>query len=439
MAVIIHNSNLEVYLQRDWSRESLDQLESLLISRGTFEFPSLPNGLFPAAVAEGYTGYGNVWVRDNVHLAHHFHVLGETHCAAGIVRGLTQFLMTQTSKIEQVIAGELTHDDPMNRPHVRFEGGSLTELDEKWSHAQNDALGYYLWIACELLLAREIEFARAEIDLLLLFPALFRHFRFWQDKDSGHWEETRKVSASSIGTAIRGLQSLVKLLADRADLPGMNSVRRASLFPEIEDLISHGMQTLSKTLPWECRSDDPLERRQYDGALLFLIYPLGLLDPNSGQAEKIVSDVRKHLQGEIGIRRYPGDSYWCADYKEKLPEETRTADFSDDLSLRDSLLKPGEEAQWCIFDPIISVIYGQRFLASGQPADRELQIEYFNRSIGQISGAGGEWPEFRCPESYFLSRGIWRPNDVTPLLWTQANLRLAFHQMRQTLDRSEVL
>jgi hypothetical protein len=437
MAVIMHNSQLGDFFEQAWSFESLDRLETLLSERGAFEFRALPNGLFPAAVAHGYTGYGNVWVRDNVHLAHHFYALGETERAAGIVRGLTGFLLTQKPKIERLIAGELSPHEPMNRPHVRFEGGTLKELDEKWSHAQNDALGYYLWITSELLRAGQIEITAAEIELLALFPPLLRTFRFWEDKDSGHWEETRKVSASSIGTATRGLQSLASLLEQRLGLPGIDSEQQARLLREIDDLVSRGMQNLAKTLPWECRSDHPQERRWYDAALLFLIYPLGLLDGGSGQAESIIGDVRDHLQGAIGIRRYLGDSYWCADYQDKLSEETRTADFSDDLSVRDALLDPGEEAQWCIFDPILSVIYGQRFLASGEPLDRARQVEYFHRSIGQISGDGGEWPAFRCPESYFLSRGLWRPNDVTPLLWTQANLRLAFDHLKQTLERSE--
>ena len=34
----------------------------------------------------------------------------------------------------------------MHRPHVRFNGDDGTELQEDWSHAQNNALGYFVWL-----------------------------------------------------------------------------------------------------------------------------------------------------------------------------------------------------------------------------------------------------------------------------------------------------
>ncbi|HAW26693.1 MAG TPA: phosphorylase kinase, partial [Planctomycetaceae bacterium] len=128
---------------------------------------------------------------------------------------------------------------------------------------------------------------------------------------------------------------------------------------------------LDEILPAECIQADPLLSRKYDGALLFLICPLGLIQGEL--AETIMEDVRSHLMGDYGIRRYLGDSYWCADYKEMLGEEDRTVDFSDDQSSRDKLLKPGQEAQWCIFDSILSIIYGQRFLQSENQEDLEKQ------------------------------------------------------------------
>ncbi len=96
------------------------------------------------------------------------------------------------------------------------------------------------------------------------------------------------------------------------------------------------------------------------------------------------------------------------------------------MERRNRLLKAGQEAQWCIFDPIMSVIYGNRFLRSGNGMDRERQIAYFNRSIAQIS------PLLQCPEAYFLECGAWVPNGNAPLLWTEANLWLALKVMKAT-------
>ena len=33
----------------------------------------------------------------------------------------------------------------MQRPHIRFRGAELADIDDWWPHAQNDALGYALW------------------------------------------------------------------------------------------------------------------------------------------------------------------------------------------------------------------------------------------------------------------------------------------------------
>ena len=158
--------------------------------------------------------------------------------------------------------------------------------------------------------------------------------------------------------------------------------------------------------------------------MLFLVYPIGVV--GQAMADRIVGDVVRHLQGDVGIRRYIGDSYWCADYRELCPPQERSGDFSQNMERRDRLLKEGQEAQWCIFDPIMSVIYGNRYLRFGIASDIENQIAYFNRSLGQITSTLG------CPEAYFIERCEYVPNDNVPLRWTQANLWLALKLMKST-------
>src|SRR5262249_27588090 len=147
------------------------------------------------------------------------------------------------------------------------------------------------------------------------------------------WEEVRKVAASSIGIVVAALDAW------------------GTRFPAEWKLT--GKRALESILPSECVQTDVAKNRRYDSALLFLIYPYQVVSME--MAERIVSDVTTHLMGPHGIRRYLGDSYWCADYKEKLAADVRTADFSDNLADRDRLLEPGLEAQWCLFDPIISI------------------------------------------------------------------------------------
>ncbi len=426
-------------LIRDCYRtEDIHQLTRHLVERGTFQFPTLPSGLFSAALASSedmeYTGYKNVWVRDNIHIAHHFHVLYEHAIASRAIDAITQFLHTQKNKLRDIIVGKADPQNVMLRPHIRFDGNTLTELPEQWAHAQNDAIGYWMWLASKLARAGHWQPTGADIKLLSNFVQYFEAIQFWQDEDSGHWEEARKVEASSIGIATAGLIALREYFLTLASAQMPAGATRSFIDQtchRAESLIERGRSTLTAILPGECSQSDTTKQRRFDAALLFLIYPAQVVD--NEMSDQIISDVVTHLQGPYGIRRYLGDSYWCADYKSLLDPANRTVDFSEDMSARDRLLQPGGEAQWCIFDPILSVIHGQRFQRTGDSKSLEWQTIHLNRSLRQLTSEGISFPPLRCPESYYRENGVWGPNDITPLLWTQANLRLALHFMEQSL------
>jgi phosphorylase kinase alpha/beta subunit len=275
-----------------------------------------------------------------------------------------------------------------------------------------------------------VEPSLEDLEMLGLFARYFEAIRFWEDEDSGHWEEARKVSASSIGVVVAGLREWSKLVSRRQNA----DIRKGDDFsPELVDsLIQRGREALNKILPAECVQPDAMKNRPYDSALLFLIYPLKVAEGE--MADTILGRVSTHLQGEYGIRRYLGDSYWAPDYKTKLAPEKRSADFSDNVSGRDQLLPAlGQEAQWCIFDPIVSCIYGAGFHATRLDADLAKQTEYLNRSLGQITAEDcTQAPAFRCPELYYLERGRYVPDDHTPLLWTQANVMLSLKMMEES-------
>ena len=426
-------------LARHYRRDEVRRITRHLERAGTFDFPAFETGLFPAAVVAvpelDYTGYRNVWIRDNVHVAHHFHVLGRHEVAARTVGAIAQFLHTQRRRIDAIVDGRADPRDAMLRPHVRFDGVRLADLPERWAHAQNDALGYWLWLAA--LLAQRGRWSPTEADIALM-ATLVRYFeaiRFWEDEDSGHWEEARKVEASSIGAATAGLVAagdLLAALASSRDASRAIRARASQSIAQARALVAHGRAALAAILPNECAQPDPTKRRRYDAALLFLVYPLRIV--GGGMAATIVADVVDHLAGPHGIRRYIGDSYWCADYKKLVEPARRTVDFSDDMASRDRLLVPGGEAQWCLFDPIVSIIHGLRYRQSGDAEALELQTAHLNRSLRQLTAMGTAFPPLRCPESYYRENGRYVPNDVTPLLWTQANLRLALRAMEESAD-----
>tara|TARA_R110002095_G_scaffold137217_3_gene118944 strand:- start:3516 stop:4811 length:1296 start_codon:yes stop_codon:yes gene_type:complete len=411
--------------------EGTEQLISFLETQDTFSFPALTNGLFPAAIAHESTGYQSIWVRDNIHVAHALFAVGNEGPACKAMTTLTDYFIKHRARFDDIISGKTNAAEVMKRPHIRFDGNTLGEIDEKWAHAQNDALGYYLWFYSLLLLQGTLTPTSESLELLAAFVRYFEKIRFWEDADSGHWEEARKVEASSIGTVVAGLMTLKQYL-DRSENWSQFTFGKKQVPVEmIEALVQQGETTLSQILPAECVQPDPLLARKYDGALLFLIYPLEMVQGEL--AETIMQDVKTHLMGEYGIRRYLGDSYWCADYKEMFSEDDRTSDFSEDQGSRDKLLKPGQEAQWCIFDSILSVIYGQRFLQSEKSDDYENQRLHLDRALNQLTSHASAFGAYLCPESYYLEKGQYVPNDITPLLWTQGNLMMALHQWKQTV------
>ena len=190
-------------------------------------------------------------------------------------------------------------------------------------------------------------------------------------------------------------------------------------------LIGKGRERLIATLPFE----SPPERL-VDSALLFLIRPLNVVR-NRAMEDAILNLVQARLKGGVGIKRYAGDSYFCQDYDEWFAPGQMSSDFSERLDFRDAHLQTDCEAQWCIFDPLLSIIYGERFLAErSDVASFPKQVHYFNRSLAQLTAAG------ECPELYFLKHGRYIANVHTPLAWTQANQALALHLIEKSIGEN---
>jgi len=435
--VVVHAARLAPLLRERYGLADIDALEGVLSGFGILQLPSLPNGLY-AAVAQPAPGtestvYGHTWLRDTVHVANVAWERGDIASAARTAASLRAWCLRQAPRFQACIRGEADLDDPMQRPHVRFVGATLEESPQWWPHAQNDALGYTLWFLSRAALAGMLPLDDATVDALLRFPRYFAAVRFTTDRDSGHWEEHRKVNASSLGTVLAGLSALRGLLRARTALASREG---AAL---VEPLLEEGRAALFALLPDESRGNaDPALDRRADAALLFLLHPLRIVRDDAAAA--VVARVVEDLVGPHGIRRYRGDSYWCADYKRHFDATVRTSGFGGDLSGRDAALLPGTEAQWCLFDPLLAALHGWRFLASGDPADRELQALHWNRALGQITGADSPLGEGCCPEAYWMpdSRepARWEPNDNTPLLWTQALLVSALGSLRNTAARA---
>jgi GH15 family glucan-1,4-alpha-glucosidase len=418
-------------IAEEYSRESLAKIEEILASYRTHKILPIAHGLFtasPSQAPDSLTGYQNVWIRDNVMVANSFRLRGQLAAAIACVKGLTLFLETQRPRFREIIADptRALKEDANRRPHIRFTAQSLGELPEKWPHAQNDALGHVLWFRFILANEGSLPLTADDYEVFRLFPDYFEAIEFWRDEDSGAWEEGRKVNNSSVGAVVAGLEEMRKSVAHSApaSAPGVVPIS-AGRSEKLEMLIQKGRERLATTLPFEAPPE-----RLVDSALLFLLHPLNVIGSRSMQ-DAILKLVQARLKGPYGIKRYAGDSYFCQDYDEWFSPSEMSSDFSDRLDFRDAFLQPNCEAQWCIFDPLLSIIYGQRFLAD--PADKASfarQIHYFNRSLAQVTAGG------LCPELYFLKQGRYVPNAHTPLAWTQANQALALHLVKKSVEVS---
>jgi phosphorylase kinase alpha/beta subunit len=425
----LENGLLQHLIAESYTPETLARIRKELAARRSHEILPVASGLFaasPSQASDALSGYQNVWVRDNVMIADSFRRQGELLPAVACIQGLTKFFVTQLPRFREIIDGPVLafHEDVNRRPHIRFRGQTLRELPEHWPHAQNDALGHALWFRFLLATTGVLPMSPEDYEVYGIFPAYFEAIEYWRDRDSGAWEEGRKINNSSVGAVVAGLEEMQK---HRDSGSGKDfALANAMSFERLSSLIAKGRDRLNATLPFE----SPPERL-VDSALLSLIHPLDVVrDP--AMQDAILNLVQARLKGKVGIKRYAGDSYFCQDYDEWFSAGQMSSDFSERLDFRDAHLQTDCEAQWCIFDPLLSIIYGERFLANRSDlASLGRQIYYFNRSLAQLTGDG------RCPELYFLKHGSYIPNVHTPLAWTQANQALALHLMEKSIGEQK--
>jgi hypothetical protein len=391
-----------------YSPQSLSQIKQVLAERGSHRISPVANGLFAASSSQApdsLTGYQNVWVRDNVIVADSFLRRGQSAPAIACVRGLSKFFAAQLPRFREIAA------DPTRLLQT------LAELPEKWTHVQNDALGQALWFRFLLANTNVLPISASDYEIFRIFPDYFAAIEYWPDPDSGAWEEGRKVNNSSVGAVVAGLEEMRKHHVSRA-------VTSADA-EKLPQLIATGRESLDSTLPFE----SPPERL-VDCALLSLIHPLGVVQTREME-DAILNLVQARLKGAVGIKRYAGDSYFCQDYDRWFPPGQMSNACSEILEFRDAHLRPNCDAQWCLFDPLLSIIYGQRFLANrSDRASFDKQVQYFNRSLAQLT------PAADCPELYFLKHGRYIANVHAPLAWTQANQAFALHLMEKSLGES---
>ena len=106
--MIFHNSALAGLVPDDsYGAEDLARIERALGDHQTLAFDRLPSGLFAASSggdAIASSGYGNVWVRDNIYVAYAHHVTGNKQ-VADVVRALITYFNRYDHRFDDIISG----------------------------------------------------------------------------------------------------------------------------------------------------------------------------------------------------------------------------------------------------------------------------------------------------------------------------------------------
>src|SRR5690606_25593533 len=138
----------------NYTAQDLRDIESLLKKHGALQIDAKDNGLYSAVTTNNDTaissGYAYTWIRDTVAVSIHQMEIKRHDIAVKTLKTLETYFQKHKHRFIDIITGVSDKNDPMQRPHIRFDGDTLTEINQKWSHAQNDALGYALWLFATL-------------------------------------------------------------------------------------------------------------------------------------------------------------------------------------------------------------------------------------------------------------------------------------------------
>lgn len=327
------------------------------------------SGLFAAAKKGMGEGYDKAWLRDNFYECLAFDVLGDYDTVAKTYRAILDIFIKHEFKIDYAIQSKPEHTHQYI--HARFHPETFEEYWEEWGNKQNDSIGCILFQIGKLEKREKGSVLKDDTDRRIVQKLVWylATLEYWQDEDSGMWEENQELHASSVGACVAGLT-----MAKQID--GVE-VR--------ESLIEQGHAVLARLLPRESTN------KFVDLALLSLIWPYNVASEK--QANEILNNLEYHLLRDRGVIRYKGDRYYNAN--------------EDGWS---------EEAEWTFGLSWLAIIYEKQ----GNMEKAALYIEEAKKTISH---------EGYIPELYYSHTE--NSNDNNPLGWSESLFIIALHQMNQ--------
>ncbi len=331
-----------------------------------------PTGLFTASASDVTTGYNKAWLRDIYFMTLGFKYTGEMVVVKDAAKALLQILSKHKEKISWAV-----HNKPFETwqyIHARYNPETFEEYWEEWGNKQNDAVGEVLYLIadCETSGHSVVE-TDEERELVQLLINYLDAIEYWNDADSGIWEENQEVRASSIGAVVRALMCASKL--PYVTIP--------------EGMIEKGEQALRELLPRETSN------RFCDLALLTLIFPFEVTTKE--ETESILSNVEYFLTRDLGVIRYRNDRYYNNN--------------KDGYS---------EEAEWSMGLAWLAIIYAQT-------GNKEKATHYLEQAGKTINKDG------LIPELWYSHTS--KSNDNIPLGWAESMYVVALVAVRDLLAK----
>lgn len=380
------------------------------------------------ALAEYQLTYDDDQMRSRLHVAKNAWLLG-------LVASLKHH-HNYYKRFVDVIEGKAGAGDYGKRPHIRYNPISLQEVGDQWGHAQNDALGYVLFMTfyaanqgrlhvaekfqAGTSVPAKFQFGQVEAYKFGLFVPLFwEKIEVWKDFDFGAWEDKKAEHASSIMCALAALREEKKYVDNygslHANIDGKDYTVTSKL---LESLIKKCEEQLAKILPNEYINSDkgdklpnPPAVRESDSALINGLF-LGAIsgEPVVGDkmTEKVIEKTVEQLGRPIGFARYQQDIW------------------DGRIDRHDLEIK--EEAQWSHVAPMISCIYGELYRRTKNSEYLHQQETFFKRSLTTIN------KRWRIPEAYIIDSKSrkWVPDANEPLAWAQSVEIMAILSMKKS-------
>lgn len=333
-----------------------------------------PTGLFTASASDVTTGYNKAWLRDIYFMTLGFKWTGEMNVVQDAAKALLKILEKHKEKIQWAA----NHRPPYatyQYIHARYHPETFDEYWEEWGNKQNDAVGevLYLIAGCENDGCSVVE-SSEDKELVQLLVNYLNTIEYWNDADSGIWEENQEVRASSIGSVVRALKEASKL----------------SYITIPDGMIERGEAALRSLLPRETST------RFCDLALLTLIFPFEVTTEE--ETKEILSNVEYFLTRDMGVIRYRNDRYY---------NKNKVDGYS-------------EEAEWSMGLAWLAIIYARR-------GDKEKAAYYLERAGKTVNKEG------LIPELWYSHTEI--QNDNTPLGWAESMYIVALVEVRKLLGK----